>query len=597
MLPFLDALNRAQAAQAREMLAGLYEHTDWVAERALAKAPFQSLAHLKWALSSAVREASSDEKRALICAHPELAGRAALAGELTEASRQEQSRSGLQACSPEEFEAFHALNQAYRERFGWPFILAIGGPRGNGLGRAEILSTWRRRLEMAHDLEEAECLRQVHRIAELRLNQRAGFDPIDGAVVWDWCEALAQFSEDDARARGQLTVSYLSDAHRACGKQLESWMRACGFDEVEQDALGNVVGRYWGEAGATAPLLITGSHFDTVRNGGKYDGRLGILAAMRVVALRHQQQRRWPYTLEVIGFAEEEGQRFSTSFLSASAIVGKWDPGVLQRRDASGLSLEQAIRDAGLNLEEIPAIARPRERVLGFIELHIEQGPVLLDLDLPLGVVTSINGSVRLMVELSGTASHAGTTPMPMRRDAACAAAEMICAVEQRCAAEEALVGTVGILHVPSGSINVVPGRCSFSIDVRAPNDAQRDRAVSALLAQLEAICARRGIAKRVDKLMAVAAAPSDPSMQADWEAVVSSFGLPVHRMSSGAGHDAMRMAELCPQAMLFLRCGNGGISHNPLEIVTVDDAQLAVDALERMLDRLASREELQHQQ
>ncbi|MBM3378787.1 MAG: allantoate amidohydrolase [Betaproteobacteria bacterium] len=588
---FLDALNQAQGAEARGMLAGLYEHSDWVVERALEQAPFRSLAHLKHAFSRAVRAASAQEKLALLRAHPELAGRAALAGELTGASQREQSRSGLQECSAEEYAAFHALNHAYRERFGWPFILAVGGPRANGLSRAEILESWRRRLDQPAESELAECLRQVHRIAELRLNARAGFAPHDGETIWDWAEALAVHSDDEARAQGQLTVTYLTAAHRRCAQQLDAWMRECGFDEVEHDALGNVVGRYWGSTGPGAPLLLTGSHFDTVRNGGRYDGRLGILAAMRVVALQQRCGRRWPFTLEVIGFAEEEGQRFSTSFLSASALVGKWDPAVLQRRDASGLSLEQVLRQAGFDPERIGAIARAPERVLGFLELHIEQGPVLLEIDLPLGVVTSINGSVRIMVELTGTASHAGTTPMPMRRDAACAAAEIVSFVERRCAAEPQLVGTVGMLQVPSGSINVIPGRCNFSLDVRAPDDAQRDRAVADILQHVEEVCSRRGIGKRVDTLMSVSAAPSDPELQAAWEQVVGHFGLPVHRMSSGAGHDAMRMAQLCPQAMLFLRCGNGGISHNPLETVTADDAQLAVESIARMLEVLAGSE------
>jgi len=593
MLAFLDDLNQAQGAQARVMLAGLYEHSDWIVDRVLAQRessgkPFVSLAQLKHACCAVVQAASRQEKLALLQAHPELAGRAALAGELGDASAREQSRSGLQACSPEEFEAFHALNRAYRERFGWPFILAIGGPRAQGLCRSEILAVWRRRLDQTPACEFAECLRQVHRIAELRLNERAGFRPVDGEAVWDWAEELARFSEDDASARGELTVTYLTAAHRQCAQQLHAWMRDCGFDEVEHDALGNVVARYWGEAGSQSRRLLTGSHFDTVRNAGKYDGRLGILAAMRLVALQRERRRRWPFTLELIAFAEEEGQRFATSFLSAGAIVGQWDPGVLQRRDAAGLSLEEALRSAGLDPQGAAALARKPDQVLGFLEVHIEQGPVLHTLDLPLGVVTSINGSVRMLVDLEGTASHAGTTPMAMRRDAACAAAEVVRHVEERCAAEDGLVGTVGMLQVPSGSINVVPGRCSFSLDVRAPSDAQRDGAVADILRHLDQVCSRRGIGKRVDTLMSVPAAPSDPALQAAWERVVDSLGLPVHRMCSGAGHDAMRMALLCPQAMLFLRCGNGGISHNPLETVTADDAQLAVDALDRMLEQLS---------
>lgn len=231
--------------------------------------------------------------------------------------------------------------------------------------------------------------------------------------------------------------------------------------------------------------------------------------------------------------------------------------------------------------------ARARDDVLGYVEIHIEQGPVLLEHDLPLGVVTSINGSVRMMIEIDGVASHSGTTPMDMRHDAACAAAEFVLAVERRAAAEPALVGTVGQLEVPGGSTNVVPGRCRLSLDVRAPDDGQRDRAVDDMLAALDEISQRRGVQVRKELSLRAPAAPCDATLKSVWADAVAALGVPVYELPSGAGHDAMLMARWCPQAMLFVRCGNGGISHNPLETMTADDAELAVAAFDEFLKRL----------
>jgi N-carbamoyl-L-amino-acid hydrolase len=247
--------------------------------------------------------------------------------------------------------------------------------------------------------------------------------------------------------------------------------------------------------------------------------------------------------------------------------------------------MREAMAQAGLDPAGIPALERDPARYLGFVEVHIEQGPVLSDLDLPLGVVSSINGSVRYLCEFTGQACHAGTTPMGMRRDAATAAAELLLYVEQRASQFPHLVGTVGQLEVPGGSINVIPGRCRFSLDIRATTDAVRDACAADVLAQAEAIAKRRGVGLRLTESMRVAAAPSDPAWQARWEAAVASLGLPVHRMPSGAGHDAMKLHERMPQAMLFVRGLNDGISHNPLEAVTDHDADLAVRAFQYLLN------------
>jgi N-carbamoyl-L-amino-acid hydrolase len=583
----LDQLNTADRAQFVALLEGVYEHSPWVAEAAWMKRPFRSLAQLKRALTEAVREAGREAQLSLIRAHPELAGKAAIAGTLTAESTNEQSRAGLTQCTPEEFAKLQQLNADYKARFGWPFILAVRGPRGLGLTRQEIITTFERRLHQPPDIERAECLRQIDRIAEIRLNDKFGFVPTLGNRVWDWAEQLARHSEPGFVERGELTVTYLTEAHRACSRDLVAWMRECGFDEVEVDAVGNVVGRYHA-AVPGARALLTGSHFDTVRNGGKYDGRLGIFVPMACVQALHAQGRRLPFGIEVIGFSEEEGQRYKATFLGSSALVGQFDPAWLDQRDADGVCMREAMARAGLRPHLIPSVRRKADDYLGFVEVHIEQGPVLHDLDLPLGVVTSINGGVRFVGELSGLASHAGTTPMNRRRDAAAGVAELALYVERRASSDGDSVGTIGLLQVPNGSINVVPGRCRFSLDLRAPTDEQRDRLVADVRAELAAICERRGLDYTLEETMRVSAAPSHPAWQARWERAVDRLGLPVFRMPSGAGHDAMKLHELLPQAMLFLRGGNGGISHNPLEIITNDDAQLCVEAFMHLLEDLA---------
>ena len=592
-MPTLQQLNAASPEAALAMLDGIYEHSPWVAQRALSVTPFRSLAHLKLAMSQAVADAGQALQLALVRAHPELAGEAMASGTLTAESSDEQSRGGLTHCTPAELQRLRELNAAYNEKFGFPFILAVRGPRGTGLARTEIIETLARRLQGHPAYELAECLRNVDRIAELRLNDRFGAPPVAGNQVWDWAESLAVHSDPPFKEAGQLTVTYLTAAHQACARQLIDWMKACGFDETGVDAVGNVFGRYFAaaqRAGEPARTLYTGSHYDTVRNGGKYDGRLGILVPMVVVAQLAREGTRLPYHLEVIGFAEEEGQRYKATFLGSCAVIGKFDQHWLEQTDAEGISMRDAMKAAGLEPARIPACRRDVAHALGFVEVHIEQGPVLHESNIPLGVVISINGSVRVGVEVVGTASHAGTTPMNRRRDAVGAVAELALYLEKRAAADGDSVGTIGILQVPSGSTNVVAGRCQFTLDMRAPRDAQRDRLVADVLAQLQEICERRGLRYTTEESMRAGAAPSHPAWQRRWEVAVESLGLPVHRMPSGAGHDAMKLHEVMPQAMLFVRGGNSGISHNPLESITADDAQLCVDAFRNYLDQVAAQ-------
>jgi beta-ureidopropionase / N-carbamoyl-L-amino-acid hydrolase len=583
----LEQVNTAAHEQALQLLDGLYEHSPWVAEKALAARPFRSLAHLKHAMAQVLREAGRDAQVQLIKAHPELAGKAMVSKSLTAESTHEQGKAGLTDCTPEEFATLQKLNADYNAKFGFPFILAVRGPRGTGLNRQQIIETFARRLLNHPDFELQENLRNIHRIVELRLNDKFAATPTLGNDVWDWHETLAQYSDPGYLEKGQLTVTYLTDAHRACAAYISSTMRDCGFDEVSIDAVGNVVGIYKASAPG-AKTLLTGSHYDTVRNGGKYDGRLGIFAPMACVRELHRQGRRLPFNIEVVGFAEEEGQRYKATFLGSGALIGDFKPEWLEQKDADGITMREAMHKAGLKPEDIPKIKRNAGDYLGFVEVHIEQGPVLNELDLPLGIVTSINGNVRYLCEVTGMASHAGTTPMNRRRDAAAAVAELVLYVERRAAQDGDSVGTVGMLQVPSGSINVVPGRCLFSLDLRAPVDAQRDALVADVLAELKAICERRGVHFTTELTERAAAAPSAPDWQQRWERAVDSLGVPLHAMPSGAGHDAMKLHKVMPQAMLFVRGQNSGISHNPLESSTSDDIQLAIQAFTHLLTHLA---------
>ena len=583
----LDQLNAASASEAAQLLDGLYEHSPWIATQALAQRPFRSIAHLKHCMVQVLAHAGREAQLALIRAHPELAGKAMADNALTAESTNEQNQAGLTQCSPAELQRIGELNAAYAATFGFPFILAVRGPRGTGLAKAEILATFERRLHNHPAFELQECLRNIHRVVEIRLNDKLGISPTLGNEVWDWHEQLSAYSDPGFAEKGQLTVTYLTDAHRACAALLSEQMRACGFDTVHIDAVGNVVGRY--EAAKTgAKTLLTGSHYDTVRNGGKYDGRLGIYVPMACVRQLQRAGKRPPYAFEVVGFAEEEGQRYKATFLGSGALTGAFDPSWLDQKDSDGIPMRDAMTHAALRPQDIPALRRNPENYLGFVEVHIEQGPVLNELDLPLGIVTSINGSVRYAVEVIGTACHAGTTPMDRRSDAAAAVAEVILAAERRAAQDGDSVATVGQLIVPGGSTNVVPGRCQFTLDMRAPTDTQRDALVHDVLATLESVCARRQVRFTLELTMRAAAAPSAPAWQTRWERAVDSLGVPLHRMPSGAGHDAMKLHEVMPQAMLFVRGENSGISHNPLESTTSDDMQLAIEAFSNLLTQLA---------
>jgi len=363
-------------------------------------------------------------------------------------------------------------------------------------------------------------------------------------------------------------------------------MREAGLT-TEIDTVANVIGRY-PAADSAAPALIVASHYDTVRNAGRYDGRLGVLTALILAEHLGRLGRKLPFHLDVIAFSEEEGVRFSSSFLGSSAVAGRFDAKLLERRDAQGVTLAAAMAEAGLDATKIPALARRRDGLVGYLEVHIEQGPVLLEEGLPVGIVSAITGSVRSMVTITGTAGHAGTVPMARRHDAAAAAAELVLYVEKRCAQAPTLVGTVGKLVVPNGAINIIPGRCELTLDVRSGDDATRDAAMSDILSEMERITARRGVTIDSQEVQRTAAVQCSARLQKVLADAVVGAGVKPRHLPSGAGHDAMMFSELTDVAMLFVRCGNGGVSHSPREIITAEDANVAARVMLDAVLRLA---------
>ncbi|MBV8474031.1 MAG: allantoate amidohydrolase [Hyphomicrobiales bacterium] len=378
---------------------------------------------------------------------------------------------------------------------------------------------------------------------------------------------------------GKLTRLYLSDAHKRAVAQFIAWAQAIGLD-ARLDAAGNVVARYEGRD-AGAPALLIGSHIDTVRDAGRYDGNLGALAALAVVEELAERGERLDVAVEIVAFGDEEGVRFPKTLTGSRALAGLIEEGALDQQDRDGVVMRDALQAFGGEPDRVGS--ERRQGIAGFVEVHIEQGPVLEAEGLPLGVVTAINGATRFDISVSGAAGHAGTVPMSLRRDALAAAAEMMLAIEARAGAEADLVATVGRIEAEPGAVNVIPGRVRFSLDVRAPRDEQRQRAVADIAATLGAIAAQRGVAVQLVKTHEAGAYVCDPNVVAGLTAAVEAVGAKPRLLPSGAGHDTMIMGQLCPAGMLFVRC-KGGVSHNPLESITLEDCEIALAALTRFV-------------
>lgn len=395
------------------------------------------------------------------------------------------------------------------------------------------------------------------------------------------CDALGALSEEPER----LTRRFATPALALASATVAEWARAAGM-QVRRDAVGNLIGRYEA-AQPGARTLLLGSHLDSVRDAGKYDGPLGVLVALACVERLHAQGRRLPFAIELLGFADEEGVRYHTAYLGSAAFAGAFDPAWLERVDESGITMAQAIRADGGDPGMIAGAARRAGDLVGYCEVHIEQGPVLEARGLPVGVVAAIAGQSRFNLRFIGMAGHAGTVPIDMRRDALCGAAELVLAAEAAARAEPGLVATVGEISAAPGASNVIPGQVALSLDVRHHDDAARVRAIAGLRARAEAIAESRQLDLSWQLVQEHAATPCDPALTELLGRAVAAQGYPLLALPSGAGHDAVVLSTIAPAAMLFVRC-KGGVSHNPAEAVELADVAAAIETLGRFLELLA---------
>ena len=395
---------------------------------------------------------------------------------------------------------------------------------------------------------------------------------------------LAEISE----STDGLTRRYLTTEHACVNERIGGWMRDAGMT-TRVDEAGNIIGRYEGSE-IDAPALLLGSHLDTIINAGRYDGMLGVVLPIQCIAAFHAEGRRFSHAIEVIGFGDEEGVRFQSTYLGSRAIAGAFDRTLLERQDGDNISLAQAMTSFGLDPQAIDQAAHNPARVVGYLEVHIEQGPVLERLELPVGIVTAIAGATRLEVNVIGLAGHAGTVPMIDRRDAMAAAAEMILCVEQICTSEVDLVGTVGKIEALPGALNVIPGQVRFSIDLRSATDHHRHQAMRSIRAAIDAIAERRGVQTDLSTTHDAASVPCSQALMQALADAVDNCGFETTYLPSGAGHDAAAMSTLSDIAMLFVRC-EGGISHNPAESITADDVASAARVLMAFLEKFNGEE------
>ncbi|WP_025771178.1 allantoate amidohydrolase [Thioalkalivibrio sp. HK1] len=409
-----------------------------------------------------------------------------------------------------------------------------------------------------------------------------GIDSL-GLQVMRTLDDLARFSEEE----GALTRRYLTKEHTEAADFVMQMMRDAGMD-ARMDALGNVIGSAEGDS-SSSPRLLIGSHIDTVRDAGRYDGALGIVLPIACLGFLHRQGIRLPYPVDVIAFGDEEGVRFQSTLIGSRAIAGDFDPALLDATDSDGIRLADALRAFGLDPDAFEKARYRAEDVAAYIEVHIEQGPVLEDEGLPVGVVTSIAGATRFQVKVVGQAGHAGTVPMRLRRDALVASAEAIASVERICTSIPSSVGTVGILHTLPGAVNVIPGTVEFSLDVRAESDASRHAALSEIDKAFGEIAERRGVSITKTMTHEGDACQCAPWLMHRLAQAVQAEGISVRELPSGAGHDAMAVARLTDVGMLFVRCLEG-ISHHPAESMSEADAQVASKVLLRFLESFDPR-------
>jgi allantoate deiminase len=398
---------------------------------------------------------------------------------------------------------------------------------------------------------------------------------IDGERLWRRISDLGEIGKGE---EGGVTRLSFTDEERAAKDLVASYMEEAGLS-VYEDAAGNLFGRREG-GDPDLPAVLIGSHVDSVYNGGTFDGPLGMLAGIEVLQTMEEQGLETEHPVEVVVFTDEEGVRFSFGMIGSRALAGKLTPEDLTSyKDENGVSIAEAMRAYGLDPEKIQEAARPEDSIKAYVELHIEQGRVLENEDLPAGVVTGIAGPVWLRFFLEGETGHAGTTPMNLRRDALAAAAEVMGLIEAGAAENGTSVGTVGQLEVEPGGINIIPGKARFSLDLRDIDEGVRDRAEDRILEEAEEACHRRGVRLEIETLQRLAPAPCSDLVRSAAERACEKLGIRPYALPSGAGHDGMQLTDLCPMGMIFVRSKNG-VSHNPHEWSSQEDCAAGANVL-----------------
>jgi allantoate deiminase len=399
-----------------------------------------------------------------------------------------------------------------------------------------------------------------------------------------WCDELSTLTQTP----GLMDRRYLTHEHRRANDTVADWMQNIGLQTWQDEA-----GNQWGRMAASdpdAPVIVRGSHLDTVPNGGIYDGILDVVLPLLVIESLKKDAIELPFHLDLVGFGDAEGTRFGATLLGSRAIAGTWDPKWETLKDGNGESLPDAFNAFDLNYAHVTRAARTANPPLAFLEMHIEQGPVLESEDLPVGIVTAIAGARRFNIELTGMAGHAGTVPMHLRQDALAAASEITLIVE-RVAREHGVVATVGRMEVKPGAVNVIAGQATFSLDIRSEQDSERDAALTMIWDTARVACHERGIKMQWQETHAAPAVSCADHLQLALANAIESEGIRPRYLVSGAGHDAMAMAALCPVAMLFMRCEKG-ISHHPDEAVTAEDTDITAKVLRGWIEALARQQE-----
>ena len=408
---------------------------------------------------------------------------------------------------------------------------------------------------------------------------------VDGERLWRRLSELAEIGQSGA---GGVTRLSYTDEERSAKDLVASFMEEAGL-AVREDAVGNLFGRREGND-PDAPAVLVGSHVDSVYNGGDFDGPLGVLAGIEVVQAMEEEGVRTDRPVEVVAFTDEEGARFSFGMIGSRALAGHLSPGDLEHQDGDGLSVAQAMRDYGLDPEHVEDARRGQDSLAAYLELHIEQGRVLEAEDLPAGIVTGIAGPVWLRFSLRGESGHAGATPMDRRHDALVAAAEIVGAVDEEASSTSSAVGTVGQIEAKPGGINIIPGRVDFSVDLRDIEVAVRDGVEGRIRERAEEVCARRGVELEIEELQRLDPAPCSEEVRTVISEACEEVGIRPHSLPSGAGHDGMHLASLCPMGMIFVR-SKDGVSHNPEERSSKEDCEAGCNVLYRSVLGLAGRE------